>query len=103
LSGRPKIDFERIAAAALVNAEAILARWLPDGRRDGREWVALNPKRGDRHRGSFKVNLDTGKWADFAAGIFGGDLISLAAYLGDLRQVEAAERVASMLGIDPRG
>lgn len=41
-----------------------------------------------------------GDVADSAAGVFGGDLLSLAAYLGDLRQAEAARGVAGMLGID---
>lgn len=94
-----RIAFARISAAALQSAEAILARWLPDGRREGSEWVALNPKRGDHHRGSFKVNLATGRWGDFAAAASGGDLISLAAYLFSLSQKDAAARVADMLGV----
>jgi hypothetical protein len=76
-------------------------RWLPDGRRSGQEWVARNPTRADRHPGSFKVNLVTGRWADFATGHVGGDAISLAAYLFGLSQVDAARRIATMLSIDP--
>lgn len=97
------IDFARIAAEALRSSDLIARRWLPDGRRDGPEWVARNPKRADRRLGSFKVNLDTGRWGDFAIGRHGGDLISLAAYLFDLDQGEAARRIADMLGIDPHG
>ena len=96
-----RIDFKRIAADATSHAETIVGRWLPDGRREGHEWVATNPRRADRRRGSFKVNLITGKWGDFASGDFGGDLISLAAFLFRLRQAEAALKVADMLGIDP--
>ena len=45
----------------------------------------------------------SGKWADFAlADARGGDVVSLAAYLGNIRQVEAAERLAVMLGIEAR-
>jgi hypothetical protein len=95
-----KIAFDSINARALASAESILARWLPNGRREGAEWVALNPKRGDRHQGSFKVNLRSGRWGDFAAGAAGGDFISLAAYLFDIGQGEAAHRVAEMLGVD---
>jgi hypothetical protein len=61
--------------------------------------VALNPKRPDRHLGSFRINLATGKWADFATGDRGGDPVSLAAYLFGLTQVEAARRLADMLGV----
>lgn len=51
--------------------------------------------------GSFKVNLSTGRWGDFATGNEGGDLVALAAYLFDLSQKEAALRIADMLRIDP--
>jgi hypothetical protein len=91
----------RIADAALANASAIVERWLPNGRRRSGEWVAPNPRRLDRHAGSFSVNLRTGIWADFATDDRGGDLISLAAYLFSLSQVDAAVRVAEMLGVDP--
>jgi hypothetical protein len=93
------IAFERLARQAADRAETIVTRWLPDGRREGFEWVARNPRRADRKAGSFKVNLRTGRWGDFATGDKGGDLISLAAYLFDLDQGEAARRVADMLGV----
>jgi hypothetical protein len=96
-------DFDRIASAALSILPVILARWLPDGRQVGQEWVSRNPRRNDRHTGSFKINVRTGRWADFATGDRGGDAISLAAYLFGLSQIEAARRVASMLGIPTGG
>ncbi len=96
-----RIDFRRIADTAARHAETIVRRWLPDGRREGAEWVAINPTRTDSRKGSFKVNLTTGRWSDFATGDGGGDLISLAAYLHWLDQVAAARRVAEMLGINP--
>lgn len=95
-----RIAFARISAAALDASETILTRWLPDGRREGAEWVARNPTRGDHHLGSFKVNIRTGRWGDFAAGASGGDLIALAAYLFSLSQKDAAARCAEMLGMD---
>lgn len=45
----------------------LCARLAPDGVRAGHEWQALNPTRADGRRGSFSINLHTGKWADFAA------------------------------------
>jgi hypothetical protein len=96
-----RIAFRRIAEAALAGAETIVSRWLPDGRREGREWVAINPTRSDGKKGSFKVNLNTGCWSDFATGAAGGDLVSLAAYLHNLNQGASALRVAAMIGIDP--
>jgi len=101
-SGAPrKIEFKRIADAALGHVDSIVQRWLPNGKREGQEWVAINPTRSDQRKGSFKVNLKSGRWSDFATGQRGGDLISLAAYLHRLNQTDAAVRVAAMLGVDP--
>jgi len=94
-------DYAAINAHALAALPAILARWLSDGRRHGSEWVALNPRRGDRRPGSFRVNMMTGRWADFATGDRGGDIIALAAYLYDLSQSDAARKLADMLGVRP--
>lgn len=96
-----RVDFHRVAGEALAAAPAIVARWCPNGRREGREWVAFNPTRGDKHLGSFKISLATGRWSDFAEGRSGGDLISLAAYLFNLSMRDAAISVAEMLRIDP--
>jgi hypothetical protein len=101
MTRRRSIAFARVAGAALANSEAIVSRWLPGGRREGPEWVCRNPKRADAHLGNFKTNLRTGKWSDFATGDCGGDLIALASYLFDLRQDQAALKVAAMLGVDP--
>ena len=94
-----RIDFVGINRAALANVDRILRRWLPGGRYEGAEYVVKNPKRADHKAGSFKVNTNSGKWADFATGDRGGDLVSLAAFLGELSQVEAARELADMLGV----
>lgn len=95
------IAFRRIADAARANCAAIVMQWLPSGKRYGAEWCALNPRRNDRRIGSFRINLRTGAWGDFATDDRGGDLVSLAAYLYGLNQAEAALRVARMLGVNP--
>ena len=99
IDGGKRIDFGGINRAALANVDRILIRWLPGGRVNGAEYVSRNPKRNDRRPGSFKINMETGKWADFATGDRGGDLVSLAAYLSGLSQVEAARELADMLGV----
>jgi hypothetical protein len=93
------IDFTAVDAAALPSLPLILLRWLPDGKRRGREFVAKNPTRADRTPGSFSINLVTGKWADFATNARGSGVISLAAYLFRLSKPDAARFVAGMLGI----
>ncbi len=94
-----RIDFTRIDSAAMAVLPSLLQRWLPDGRLVGREYMARNPTRTDRRPGSFKVNVSTGKWADFATGAKGGDVVSLAAYLSDTGQADAARALAEMLGV----
>jgi hypothetical protein len=96
-------NFGLINAVALCALSGILHRWLPTGKFEGREYVARNPRRGDRNAGSFKINARTGKWSDFATGDRGGDVISLAAYLFELSQVEAARKLARMLGLTGTG
>lgn len=56
-----RIDFAAVNAAALAALPALLARWLPDGRVTGREFVARNPTRHDRRPGNFRINMQTGK------------------------------------------
>lgn len=94
-----RIDFGAINAAALPALPTLLRRWLPDGRQVGREYVARNPRRADKRAGSFKVNTRTGRWADFATGDAGGDVVSLCAYLAGIGQAEAARSLADMLRV----
>ena len=92
------LDFQRVVIRALSRAPQLVPSWLPEGRKLGEEWVARNPRRNDRRPGSFKVNLRSGRWADFATGDAGGDLISLRAYLDGIRQGEAARRITREIG-----
>jgi hypothetical protein len=103
LNQNSRVDFDQVNRAALAVLPSLLARWLRGGRIEGNEYVALNPRRVDNHLGSFRVNMRTGRWADFAiAGARGGDVVSLVAYLGRIGQAEAARRLAAMLGIETR-
>lgn len=77
----PSERFERLNARLLSQLPTLVKQWLPAGRADGPEWTSLNPRRHDRRPGSFRVNLRSGRWADFAIGERGGDPVSLYAYL----------------------
>ncbi|MBK1656533.1 hypothetical protein, partial [Allochromatium vinosum] len=41
----PRIDIKDTAARALVASEAVCRHWLPEGKRQGHEWVSVNPTR----------------------------------------------------------
>jgi hypothetical protein len=53
----PLNNTNKINVAALRALPFLLARWLPGGKRIGKEYIALNPTRADRHYGSFKVMI----------------------------------------------
>ncbi len=98
-AGMQRLDFPAINRAALASLPALLRRWLPDGRLVGREYTARNPRRADRRPGSFRINVNSGRWADFATGDKGGDVVSLAAYLSGTGQAVAARALGDMLGV----
>lgn len=94
-------EYKRIAESALNAVHQLLGVWLPNGKYERHEYVALNPNRADKKLGSFKINTNTGLWSDFAAGESGGDLIALYAYLfcGG-KQGEALKEVRNYLGMN---
>ena len=92
------LRFKKLNEAIAPTLLSYIPQILPQGRRQGQYWVALNPTRYDRKIGSFKINLDTGQWADFATGDMGSDAISLVAYLYGLKQGEAATYLENITG-----
>ena len=95
----PRLNFHAVNSAALPALPALLNRFAPGGTIRSGEWEGRNPRRADRKSGSFKVNVRTGRWSDFATGDAGGDPVSLIAYLANLSMGEAARRLADMLGV----
>ena len=90
---------DEIIEQSKVSIESILRAWLPDGRVEGADYVALNPTRNDRKPGSFRVDITDGKWIDFATDDRGGNLVSLSRYLHGGTISEAAERVRRDAGL----
>ncbi len=91
-----------VQAKATLNIRSELMKLLPYGKVEGHEYVAINPTRCDGKLGSFKVNMISGKWADFATGDKGGDLISLYAYLNKLSYYDAARLILDNMMDYPR-
>ncbi len=97
------VDFSDVSRAALAALDMLIPKLLPGGHRSGDEWVCRNPTRNDNTAGSFKVNLRSGVWSDFATGDKGGDAIDLMVYLEGRSNLEAARELADMLGVKPSG
>ncbi len=93
-----RVNIPAVAQAALPHLPALAERWLPGGRREGAEYVCAGLSGGAGR--SCKVNLRTGRWADFATAERGGDAVSLAAAIAGTSQIQAARNLARMLGID---
>ena len=93
--------FKTVAAAALARFDVVMD-WLglAGGKNSGREYLPINPKRDDHAAGSLSINRDKGAWMEGATGDKGGDLVSLAAYMWDCGNLDAAERLAKQLGVD---
>ena len=92
------LDFVGLNARLLPSALDYCRRWLPGGKKQGHEYVCASLHGGPGR--SLSVNLNTGKWADFAAGAAGGDLISLYAGARGLAMGEAFRELASLSGYD---
>lgn len=84
------MDFKKINRNLLLSATSHLSQWLPGGKLNGQEWEC-GSLMGERGK-SLKVNINKGKWADFATGESGGDLISLYAAINNISQGEAAKQ-----------
>src|SRR5450755_3593676 len=97
-------SFEDVKAASLRSIDTVLGKYLPGGKHEanGKEYVVLNPARGDRKAGSFKINRHNGVWSDFSMGQSGGDMIDLVMYLTGRTNIEAKNELAELLGVQAR-
>ncbi len=93
-----RMNFEKLNLRVIPLSLQVLRQLLPNGTVQNQEYVALNPTRKDKHLGSFRINTISGKWADFATGDKGGDIISLWAYIKGVRQIDAARKLQAITG-----
>lgn len=94
---------KRVAELATSHGERILARWLPGGKRQGKEYTVRNPHRDDKHLGNLSIEIASGKGGDFATGETFGDYVGMIAFASRCGMGEAAEMLAEFLGIDVKG
>lgn len=93
-------NWNEVSERLAQEAEAIAGMLLPNGKRQGPEWVAgsIDGEAGD----SLKVRITGNKigvWKDFAAGKGGADLIDLWAATKGLTLKQAFEEARDYLGI----
>lgn len=87
-----QLDFQQVSSELLSRALPLLESWFPAGKLRGSEFQvgSLDGEPG----GSLSINIKTGKWADFATGEKGGDLIALYAKIHNINNLEAARRLS---------
>lgn len=90
-----KLDFSGLADVLMSKWNEFLPQWSPGGKMVGREYTAGSINGGPGN--SFKFNIETGKWSDFATGQKGADLISLYAQIYNLKNGEAAKKLADQI------
>lgn len=90
------INFMRLADELLSRIDTLVPMWLPGGHRNGPEYECADLSGGKGT--SCKVNMKTGKWADFATDDHGGDLISLYAAIHGVNNGKAARLLMEDLG-----
>jgi hypothetical protein len=86
-------EFTAMNQFAKRNMTVFLEKLLPGGKNRSNEYVVRNPKRADKHPGSFKICVSgpkVGVWCDFAANAKGSDPLSLVAYVKSVSRAEAA-------------
>lgn len=93
-------DFSTVGRAALDSIRTLLQEWFPNGVVEGHEFC-IGSRAGEAGQ-SLRIRLTgdkAGVWSDFSDGEAGGDLISLFAFINDLRPGRACKAIADRLNI----
>jgi len=89
-------NFAQIKRKYRENPIAVLQQLVRQGKIEGSDYVALNPRRKDSKLGSFRIDINTGRFHDFATGDKGGSIIDLATFIYNCGIVEAAQHLESL-------
>ena len=89
-------DFALIKRKYRENPLPILRELVGQGRIEGSDYVVLNPRRKDGKLGSFRIDINTGRFHDFSTGDRGGSVIDLAMFVYNCGIVEAAQKLEGL-------
>lgn len=74
----------------------ILKQLVGKGQIEGSDYVALNPRRNDSKLGSFRIDIQTGRFHDFATGDSSGSILDLASFVYDCDLLTAAQKLQQL-------
>jgi putative DNA primase/helicase len=89
-------NFRKIKETYRQNPLNVLKQLIPNGKIEGSDYVAPNPRRNDRRAGSFRIDIASGRFNDFATGDRGGDIIDLAKFVYNCNAAAAADRLSRL-------
>lgn len=89
-------DFSKIKKAYKENPLLFLKSLIKNGKTEGNNYVALNPRRNDTKTGSFKIDIASGKFYDFSSGDKGGSILDLAMFVWGCDLIEATQRLEEL-------
>ena len=92
------LDFQGLNSLLLTSTLSTLENWLPGGKLRSNEYKCGDIKGGQGE--SLSINIITGRWADFATGEKGGDLISLYQIQNGLSPGEAFRELSNQFGFN---
>jgi putative DNA primase/helicase len=90
-------SFQAIKESYQRNPLWVLKQLIPDGKVEGCDYVVKNPRRNDRRAGSFRINIATGRFNDFASGDHGGSIIDLVAFVRNCDIATATKKLEELL------
>lgn len=74
----------------------VLKMLVGSGKIEGGDYVALNLRRNDSRLGSFRIDIQTGRFHDFATGDRGGSILDLASFVYDCDLLTAAQKLQQL-------
>lgn len=90
------VNFEKLKQQYKQYPIETLKRLLGNGKTEGGDYVALNPRRSDKKTGSFRIDIASGKFHDFATGDRGSSIIDLTAFVYDCDLLTAAQKLQQL-------
>ena len=89
-------NFEELKRQYKQCSIEVLKMLVGSGKIEGGDYVALNLRRNDSRLGSFRIDIQTGRFHDFATGDRGGSILDLASFVYDCDLLTAARKLQQL-------
>ena len=94
--GYVMVNFEELKRQYNQCPIEILKRLVGNGKIEDGDYIALNPRRSDKKAGSFRIDIASGKFHDFATGDRGGSILDLTAFVYDCDLLTATQKLQQL-------